>query len=96
MDRQKLYVTREKLEKLLAEQDGRFFTVIFKKKDNTYRKLNGRLGVTKYLKGGRSYGSGYDNPYEIVFDVQNRGYRSVNLHTIVGIKANNVNYYVKG
>lgn len=30
---------------------GKFFTVVFQKKDGTIRTMNGRLGVSKYLKG---------------------------------------------
>jgi hypothetical protein len=87
-------VTREKLFKLMQDQQGRFFSVVFRKKDNTLRKINGRLGVKKYLKGGKNMVVRYDNPYETTFDVHSMGYRTVNLHTVCSVFANNYKYTV--
>ena len=71
------------LEKFIQQTKGRFFTVTFIKKDGTERTLNGRVGVTKHLKGGVSRAG---DQYITVFDVQNGGYRAVNKNTIVKIK----------
>ena len=38
----------------IAQSKGKFITVSFIKKDGTARTLNGRIGVTKHLKGGTS------------------------------------------
>lgn len=91
---QKMYVTREKLDKLLTDQAGKFFTVTFIKKDGTVRKSNGRFGVKKYLKGGTNKVTRYDNTYDTTFDVQVMGYRTINLHTITSVRANNCEYFV--
>ena len=88
------YVTREKLDKLLKDQDGKFFTVVFRKLDYSLRQLNGRLGVKKHLKGGANRVTRYDNPYITVFECSGLTYRTVNLHTIKQVRANNTVYKV--
>jgi hypothetical protein len=85
-------VDREKLYKLMLDQNGRFFSVVFRKKDSEIRKINGRLGVKKYLKGGVNRVVRYDNPYETLFDVQKMEYRTTNLHTVLAVYANNCKY----
>lgn len=64
---------------------GKFVTVTFVKKDGTLRKLTGRMGVTKHLKGGQST----LNPEKhiTVYDVQSKGYRAINKDTIQSIVA---------
>lgn len=71
------------LQSVLQATKGKFFTVVFIKKDGTTRSMNCRLGVTKHLKGGLST----LNPeqYLTVYDVQAEGYRAVNLSTIVSV-----------
>jgi hypothetical protein len=89
-------VTREKLDKLLTDQRGKFFSVKFVKKDGTLRMSNGRFGVVKYLNGGINKVTRYDNTYDTTFDVQVMGYRTINLHTIVSVRANKTEYTVVG
>ena len=76
------------LQSVLQATKGRFFTVVFIKKDGTTRSMNCRLGVTKNLKGGLST----LNPgqYLTVYDVQAEGYRAVNLSTIVSVSCGGV------
>ena len=63
---------------------NKFFTVVFRKKDGTLRKMNCRLGVTKHLKGGTK---GYDKSNLVtVYDIVKKGYRTVNLDTLEEIK----------
>lgn len=68
----------EKLEKANG-----FVTVTFLKKDGTIRKMNCRMGVTKYLKGGESKLNA--NDYVTVFDVKKAAYRAVNRETILEV-----------
>jgi hypothetical protein len=86
----KLYIEKElKMKKQLFRNlvGNQFFTVTFIKKDGTLRKLNGKLGVTKHLKGGKkSYDDSKFN-YITVYDLANKGYRTVNLNTIKTINA---------
>lgn len=75
---------------------GEFFTVVFRKrKDNSIRTLNGRLGVRRYLKGG-------DLPYDAaekellpVFDAKANGYRMINLRDIISAKVGGQEYIVR-
>ena len=75
--------THMKISNFIAESKGKFITINFIKKDGTARKLNGRIGVTKYLKNGTAT---VDlDKYLIVYDTLNAGYRSVNKDTIVSV-----------
>lgn len=63
---------------------GRFFSVQYTKKDNTTRKICGRLGVTKHLKGdSRSRQPRKD--MITVYEIGN-GYRSLYLNQIKELK----------
>jgi hypothetical protein len=59
-------------------------TVTFIKQDGSTRILNGRLGVKKYLKGGKLNANTAE--YISIYDVQNKGYRSINRNTIVALR----------
>lgn len=69
---------------MIDNSNGKMVTVTFIKQDGSTRILNGRLGVKKYLKGGKS--SVDANEYISIYDVQNKGYRSVNRNTIVALR----------
>lgn len=66
------------------EQANGFVTVTFLKKDGTIRKMNCRMGVTKYLKGGESKLNA--EQYVTVFDVTKSAYRAINRETILEVK----------
>lgn len=70
------------IETLLKSLNGRFFTVVFTKKDGTVRQMNCRTGVKKHLRGGAKKSSGF-----IAFDLKARGYRTINLDTVKEIRA---------
>ena len=72
-----------KISDFIAKSKGKFITVNFIKKDGTTRTLNGRIGVTKHLKGGVSTVN--TDKYLVVYDTVNTGYRSVNKDTIVSV-----------
>lgn len=73
-----------KLIEVIEKSSGRMLTVVFIKADGTERVLNGRVGVSKYVKGtGRTVN---DNFFTI-YDVKNKGYRSVNKNTIIEVRA---------
>ncbi len=67
---------------LINKSRGRIFTVTYKKKDNSIRVMNCRLGVNKGINGsGMAY-----NPtlkgMKPVFDMQVKEWRMLNLETI--------------
>lgn len=70
------------------QQNGKFFTVTFKKQDGTIRVLNGRFGVHKFVKGGVS--SLNDNNWN-VYDTKN-GYRSIKPESIISVSAGRTHY----
>ena len=61
---------------------GKFFSVVFVKKDGTVRKMLCRLGVTKYLKGGTQRYDPAALNMITVYDMIKRQYRTINLNTL--------------
>lgn len=86
-------ITREKLLIFLQSLNGQFISIDFIKKDGTFRTLNGRLGVKRHAQGKASDIHHLDSPYICVYEVPkpktgvSGGYRYVNLHTIIAIRA---------
>ena len=78
-----MIMNNEIVEKILAS-NGKFFTVVFTKKDGTERTLTGRLGVTKHLHGGASTLDA--DKFITVYDMKAKGYRAVNKETIISVK----------
>lgn len=74
-----------KQELLRKELGSKFFTVVFTKKDGSQRRLNGRLGVKKYLRGDTKGYSDADINAITVYDVKARGYRTVKLDKIINL-----------
>jgi len=68
--------------------NNRFFTITFVKKDGSLRTINGRLGVKKYLKGGKATLDA--NKFLIVYSMADGGYRAINKSTIVSIKQDGI------
>ncbi len=83
-------ITRETIKDMVGDK---FFTVEFLKKDGELRRMNCRLGVKKHLKGGR------DNVVHIptllpVYDLKAKGYRNINLKTLLNITVDGVFYTI--
>ena len=73
---------------------GRFVTVEFYKADGTLRKLNGRTGVTKHLRGGTKTVN--DKQYLTIYDIVAEGYRNVAVDRIVSINGDKLNLNKRG
>jgi hypothetical protein len=76
------------LAQIIEASNGQFVSVVFIKKDGTQRTLVGRLGVTKYLAGGKSTLD--PAKYITIYDTQNGGYRAINRDTILSVRAGGV------
>ena len=76
------------LASLIEKSNGKMITVTFVKKNGDTRVLNGRLGVTKYLKGTKINTSPAE--YITIFDVKNNGYRSINRENILGVRCDGI------
>ncbi len=72
------------IKKVLEETKGKFFTVVFTKKDGSRRTLNGRMGVRSFLRGGENHID--KEKFVIVYDVKAGGYRAVNMDTVSEIR----------
>lgn len=80
--------TKSLIEGAIKSTQGRFFTVVFRKRDGKLRKMNCRLGVKKYLKSGVSSTTSHYSNYITVFDMVAREYRTINLDTITEFSGN--------
>jgi hypothetical protein len=87
-------LARVHAEAYIKNTDGKFFTAVFKKKDGSKRVMNGRIGVTRYLKGGENKVVRPDNSYITMFDVHAQGYRTLNLATLEELHLNGAVYKV--
>lgn len=89
-----LNLQREALYDAILSTNGKIFTVQFVKKDGQLRTMNCRLEVTSYLKGGKATVKNDGNPYVIVFDMQSKGYRCINLDTAKTFKAKGATFRI--
>jgi len=71
--------------------NGRFFSVTFRKKDGTIRKMLARRGVKKNIKGNPRYNPA-DYNLLTVWSVGDNGYRNINMSSILEIKANGLTF----
>lgn len=88
-------INRMKVAELLKEQGGKFVTVTFAKKDGVLRKMNGRFGVMKGVKGTGKAGAHKANPYMVMWDAQAKSFRMINLATVSHVCACGSNYKVE-
>jgi len=76
---------------LIEQSNGKIFACTFVKQDGTLRELNGRLGVTKYLKGSSNKKA---EGVIVVYDVINKGYRSIRKDSIVSVRTSGVEVWL--
>ena len=89
-------VHRTNMRTVLTALHGQFVGVDFVKQDGSIRRLNGRLGVHSYLRGGLNTLEADSRPYLTVFDVKKLEYRSVNLETACSLRADRHVYSILG
>jgi hypothetical protein len=81
------------LRELLMTSGGTFVGITFTKKDGSVRNLNGRLFVSKGVKGtGMKLGLG--SPMIRIYDVKADGFRTVNLQTTKSLRLFGMEYLV--
>jgi hypothetical protein len=88
-------ITKAQATLLIMKAGSRIFTVTFVKKDKTVREMNCRLNVTKHLKGGTLKYNPSTRGLVGVYDMQNGGYKMVNINTIMSLKINGKQYEVE-
>jgi len=79
------------VERIINNTRGKVFSLQFTKKDGSQRVMNCRLGVSKGVKG-TGYQISNNIPVKRVYDMNAKGFRSINLSTILWIKAGGLKY----
>jgi hypothetical protein len=87
-------VSKLKVGTLINSTGEQMFGVNFTKKDGSSRKMLAKLGVRKYLKGGKNKVVKCENDYVTVYDMKAAGYRTVNLATVKSLRIRGVEYEV--
>ena len=88
------FVRRFEVRDLLLSADHTIFYAEFIKKNGDIRRMKCRLKVKKYLKGGELGYSPSNKGLMSVYDVENAGYRMINLNTIDTFSVRGESYYV--
>ena len=89
-----MQISKATAKDMIQNSKGKIFTTTYIKKDNSTRVMNCRLEVKKGVTGeGLKY-----NPDEYnlipVYDMQSRGFRMVNIDTLVSLSIANETYEV--
>lgn len=80
-------------EEIINAQGGKFFTVIFSSKvDGREVKINGRLGVKKFLKNLKKKTVTGQDDLKVAFNVKKMEYRKVFLDGVKEIRGGNKIY----
>ena len=80
---------------IVAAQEGKVMTVEFIKRTNgEVRVMNCRQGVKKYLTGEGAKYNFSEKDLIPVYDLQKRGYRTINASTIRRVRAGGQEYVV--
>jgi hypothetical protein len=88
-------ISKSEVLPLINSTKGRFFTVSFVKADGAKRRLTGRVGVSKGVKGtGFPMGADAAQKYRTVWDSANLEFRKVNLTTVYKLVINKETYEV--
>ena len=83
----------DELKAMIKSTKGRFFSAEFIKVDGSKRKMNGRIGCHKGVKGiGRKFKK--DN-LVTVFDAQAKEYRMINVDTMLTFNCGNFAWKVE-
>jgi hypothetical protein len=73
---------REEIKRKIKESNGKFFSIKFIKKDGTTREMLCRTDVKKHLKGGENNNPNLGESQIVVYDIQKKGYRTINLDSV--------------
>lgn len=98
------FITPDEAEQLIRSTRGSIFDVSFVKKDGTLRRMNARLGVKKYLKGGElkydPVSKGLITVYDVQCGLQRKSeedpacYRMINKNTMKSLRVGKQKYVI--
>lgn len=80
--------------KVINDTNGKIFAVKFIKKNGAMRVMLARLGVRKDLKGGGNNGANESNGLITVWDMVAKGYRMINIETLISLNASGEQYEI--
>ena len=80
--------------KKFVGNNGKLFSVTFKKLDGSERKMVARLDVKKHLKGGTLLYTPASRNNIVVFSMKDNGYRTINIDRLLRVKAFNTTIQV--
>lgn len=76
------------IQEFKSEVKGNFFRACFVKKDGTVREMTARFGVKKHLKGGELKYNPESLNYIVVFDIEKKAYRTINMDKLIFLRYN--------
>lgn len=87
-------ITRETAARKILDTNGKIFSVRFVKKNGDVRDMTCRLGVQKFLQGGKSTTAHIPNLITVC-ELTKQQYRCVNTDTLVALKTGGVEYTIE-
>ena len=88
-------INRTRAKELIKDSNGLIFSTTFTKKNGEHRLMNARL--KKYIsKTGRKAPYKAEN-YDLIpiYDMKSKGWRSLNLNTLITLSINKTKYIIK-
>lgn len=89
-------INKERAKELINKSNGRIFSAVFIKKDQTHRLMNARLGKHYKSKTGKAA------PYKAkefdllpVYDMKIKAFRMLNFNTLLTLSINKNTYSIK-
>jgi hypothetical protein len=81
---------------IINSQSGKIYSVVFEKRTTGLdRKMVCRSGVSSHTNGGELRYNPRNHNLLNVFDMQSKGYRSINLEGLKKLKASGVVYAIR-
>ena len=88
-------ITQEAAIKAINETKGQIFSAYITKQDGQKRLMLCRLNVKKHLKGGKLNYIPAERGNIIVFDMNNKGYRTIKIENLTALQINNKHLIIK-
>jgi hypothetical protein len=85
-----LETKEEKVTRKIRETNGKFFSVVFTKKDGTLRKMTARIKTSKGVNGKGMKYIPSDKKLAVVYAMDKLEFRMVSLDTVVSFKCQGV------
>jgi len=87
-------INRTKAKELIKDSKGLIFAATFTKKDGTSRLMNARL--KKYISktGRKAPYKAEDYNLISIYDMKSKGWRSLNLNTLITLSINKTKYII--